>query len=574
MSQKKIKRQRTTPGDRKKEEITIVNGLSILKILKENWVFLALLLLGTVAIYFNSLKGNFVSDDYASIPQNPMVTSFTYMLSGLFVGMTNWFLATVFGIQNTVPYHILNLGFYLLALVAVFVFVYLIAGRRIATFSSLLFAVLPIHVEAVSWVSGKPYIITGFFILLAIIGFWQYLTTAKRNYLWLIIGGSILAFFTDRVRSFSILLIIFLLAISFLGKKGIKIDWKKVLLVMFGLGLIAVILMVPLISSRINSVNSGYNDSGSIFYDPFFQYPTAIAKYLQLVIFPFDLTLYHTMYILPVWLNWLIVLIYVTSCAYFWFKNRLVSFSLLFIFIATLPSMAPVKVSWLVAERYMFLGALGVCIIAAVVLSHLYNKSRALVMVILAMIASVYGYRIYMRNIDWSTNHNLWVNTCQVSPNSHNAWNNIGDDYDKLKDYTDAVKGFTQSTIVKPNYADAYHNRGNIFFKTGRLDLARDSYMTAIYYSPTLYHSYLSLTQIDLMEKRMDLAIQHAQKVTEIQPNDPQSWYVMGVVLAQVGNKEEAIKSMKNALLLNPNYSPAQQALSQLSQVPEPTTQK
>jgi tetratricopeptide (TPR) repeat protein len=132
----------------------------------------------------------------------------------------------------------------------------------------------------------------------------------------------------------------------------------------------------------------------------------------------------------------------------------------------------------------------------------------------------LYSARIFFRNIDWNTNHNLWVNTCQVSPNSHNAWNNIGDDYDKLASaettndgkltqYYNAIKGFTQSTVIKPNYADAYHNRANIFFKIGRLDLARDSYETAIYYSPNLYQTYLSLTQIDLMQNNLQLAYQH-----------------------------------------------------------------
>ena len=172
-----------------------------------------------------------------------------------------------------------------------------------------------------------------------------------------------------------------------------------------------------------------------------------------------------------------------------------------------------------------------------------------------------------MRNVDWQTNHNLWVNTCQVSSNSHNAWNNIGDDYDKLKDYANAIKGFTQSTIVKPNYADAYHNRANIFYKVGRLDLARESYNTALSFNPSLYQTYMSLIQIDLAEKKFDLALTHAQTAVQIQPNDPQPTYVLAVVYAQVGRTDEAEKILVNLLQQVPNYEPAKQALVQLKNI-------
>ena len=175
-----------------------------------------------------------------------------------------------------------------------------------------------------------------------------------------------------------------------------------------------------------------------------------------------------------------------------------------------------------------------------------------------------YGVTIYIRNINWKTNHNLWVNTCQVSPNSHNAWNNIGDDYDKLKDYPNAIKGFTQSVLVKPNYADAYHNRANILFKIGNLDLARESYEIALRFSPTLYQTYLSLTQIDLMQKRGDLALAHASKAVELQPNDLQSNYILGVVYAQTGKLNEAKSIFQKILTVYPGYQAAREALGQV----------
>ncbi|MCX6727069.1 MAG: tetratricopeptide repeat protein [Candidatus Shapirobacteria bacterium] len=350
----------------------------------------------------------------------------------------------------------------------------------------------------------------------------------------------------------------------YVGINRVRINWTKFILGTLVLSILFVIFAMPYIKYRIGVVNSGYNSSESVFYDPFFQYPTGISKYLQLLAVPVDLTLYHTMYTFPWQLNWFILLLYLATTIYFFFKDKRYFFALAFIIAAVLPSIMPVKVSWLVAERYMFLGSLGFCLFLGLIITDLWRYSKIIIGGVLGLLLVLFSIKVYIRNIDWQTNHKLWVNTCQVSPNSHNAWNNIGDDYDKLNDPTNAIKGFTQSTIVKPNYADAYHNRANIFFKIGRLDLARESYNVALNFSPELYQTYLSLTQIDLMEGKSDLALQHSQAALKLQPENPQAVYVVGVVYAQVGKLTEAETIFENLLKQIPDYQPAKQALQQL----------
>lgn len=566
MSQKKIKklRKQEVAIEIKKENVESIIGIR--EIIRKNWKFLATLLIGVFLLYANSLNGDFVSDDYASIPQETHITDFGYMAKRLITSLSNWVVAVTFGIVNTMPYHLLNLLTYLFICVFAFIFLSLITNQTTARWTTVLFVVLPIHVEAVSWISGKPYLFSAFFILLSLIFFIMFIKTKNKKYFWVFLVLLPLTFIAERVRSIALLLLSGLYLLVY-GQK--YVDKKKIwsfFYIALGLLVLAVLILSPLIMDRIQGVNSGYNASESIFYNPFFQYPTAIAKYLQLILVPVDLTLYHTMYIFPVWLNWVILIFYLSLLIYFFIKNKNVFFALAFIFLATAPSMAPVKVSWLVAERYMFLGSLGFCLFLFLITENLVKNKKSLVIFAFVSLISVFAIRTYLRNIDWQTNHNLWVNTVQVSPNSHNAWNNIGDDYDKLKQYENSVKGFSQSTVVKPNYADAYHNRANIFFKVNRLDLARESYDLALKYSPQLYQTYLSLTQIDLMEKRYDLAIKHAEEATKIQPNNPQSYYVLGIVNVQAGKIEEAKKIFTMLVNNVPNFKQAKDVLDQLNQ--------
>jgi tetratricopeptide (TPR) repeat protein len=543
---------------------------NFIKIIKENWLFLLLLCLGITILYLNSLRGDFVSDDYATIPQEPMIKNFSFMVEYL-PKFTNYLIAGVFGVGSPVPYHVFNLLVYLMLCVVGFVFSKLVFGDLVAKLGIIIFSIMPIHVETVSWISGKPYTIYSLFLLLSLSFLILYLKTKNiKNliYTFLYLG---LTIYSEKVRALGFIFIAFLLFISFKDELRINKDLLKKIAMYGTIGTIILVIAIwPFIKNRIDSVNSGYNLSESIYYNPFFQYPTSMAKYLQLMLVPTDLTLYHTMYILPVWLNWAILLTYLSGLIYFFFKDKKIFFALSFIFAATAPSMAPVKVSWLVAERYALLGSLGFAMFLGIILEKIEKKHLFVSVSLLAIIICFYSTRTFLRNIDWQTNHKLWVSTVQVSPNSHNAWNNIGDDYDKLGQYENAIKGFTQSTIVKPNYADAYHNRANIFFKANRLDLARDSYITALKYSPGLYQTYFSLTQIDLMEKRLDLAYEHASAVVKIQPNIPQTHYTLAVVLAQMGKLDESVKELQISLQLNPEFKVAKDLLNNIKSQTNP----
>ena len=566
MSQKKKKLERKIKKievNKDKIEFGDDKLIDFLGVVKKHWIFLVILLIGTFILFANGLNANFVSDDYATIPQNPNILDLGVAFK-IFnpVDISNSIIANIFGI-SPLPFHLYSLFLYFIFLIIAFVILESLFGEMVAKFSMVIFAVLPIHVEAVTWISGKPYLFIGITVLASFLAYINYLKTNNLKYLFYSLLFFLIGFLTDRPRPFSVFLVAGLYLL-YMNRREYWDRTKKLLPLIVAMSVLFLVIAWPYISSRINVVNSGYNVSESVFYNPFFQYPTGLAKYFQIMFFPADLTLYHTMYIFPVWLNWAILLIYFGSIGYFYFKDKRYFFALSFMLVAILPSMAPVKVSWLVAERYAFLPSLGFCLFLGLIITDLGRKYKLVSLIILAVIVFLYGVRTYLRNIDWQTNHKLWVNTCQVSPNSHNAWNNIGDDYDKLEQYENSIKGFTQSTVVKPNYADAYHNRANIFFKIGRLDLARYSYETALSFSPGLYQTYLSLTQIDLMEKKMDLALKHAAMSVQLQQENPQSWYVLAVVQGQAGLINDAKTSVKNALILDPNYQAARDLLTSI----------
>jgi protein O-mannosyl-transferase len=574
MSQKKYKRLRAM--EKKKEEekgsifAKIVSRESFLEIIKKNYLFLIILCVGVILLYLNAQNGHFVSDDYATISQNPMVTDIkdAFFHPVMFLNsmhISNWAISSIFGVSNPLAHHIANLISYLFFLVLSFALISKIFGNKLAYITSIIFSLHPVHVEAVSWISGRIYIFIGIYLLLSFMAFINYFETGKIKYIvWMIVFFA-LGYLNDWPRIFSFIPLVFLYLWYFGWDSKATIEKvKRFLPYLIGLLVIFSIIIIPHVVNRVKAVNGGYNFSDSIFYNPFFQYPTGIAKYLQLLWAPVDLTLYHTLYIFEAWFNWLIILLFLGIIFYFIKKDKRIVFALIFFLIVLAPSMAPVKVSWLVAERYIFTASLGFCLFLAILVDDLNIKVKNLGYILLVPVLCFYTVRVYLRNIDWQTNHNLWVRTVQYSWNSHNAWNNIGDDYDKLGQYENAIKGFGQSYAVKPNYADAYHNQSNIFFKIKRYDLARQGYEMAVSISPALYQSYISLTQVALYQGDLNGAWAYANKLLEAQPNNPQSYYVSGMVLLQAGKDDDGVAYLNKALEISPGYAPALNVLKQL----------
>jgi predicted Zn-dependent protease len=73
--------------------------------------------------------------------------------------------------------------------------------------------------------------------------------------------------------------------------------------------------------------------------------------------------------------------------------------------------------------------------------------------------------------------------------------------------------------------------------------------------------------QIDLNEKRYDLALAHAQQAIKIEPNNPQPPYVAAVTYAQMGDLQSAKTILNQMLISYPDFSQTSMALEQIKKM-------
>src|SRR5438094_4042071 len=156
-------------------------------------------------VFANSLPGAFVWDDEIQVVKNwrirslenlasAFTTAFWSFAGGESENQTNFYrpvqsitymLAYSMGGLSPAPYHALSLVYH----AAASVFVYLIGLELMfspaVTFAiAALFAVHPVHTEAVAWIAGIPDVACGAFYFAAVFIFLRYWRTGRKALLW------------------------------------------------------------------------------------------------------------------------------------------------------------------------------------------------------------------------------------------------------------------------------------------------------------------------------------------------------------------------------------------------------
>jgi|WetSurMetagenome_2_1015567.scaffolds.fasta_scaffold24118_3 protein O-mannosyl-transferase len=490
-------------------------------------VFIFLFLLVFVA-YFNSLGNDFVSDDIAGIKNNPNLKDISYFYStpiGIFQRIEYFFISKTFG-MNPMMFRIPNILFHFASVVTLYALVNVLYSKKsVALIAATIMAVHPILIESVGWISGAPYVQFGFFLFFTVFLYIIYSDDKKKKY-WPLLMFFVAVMQMERNLVLPIMLLFYELSQGTLGFK-----WKK-LIPYFALDLIFIVLTLSKIGERVSAISAvNYQDNSGL-YNPLQQIPIAISSYLKLMLWPDKLSLYQTEMSFSTAQFTLILiafLIFLGIVLYGWKKNRPVFFWLSFFIISLLPTLTPFKIAWIVAERYVYIGSIGIFIVTAMFFGWLIEKAgekgknyKKYAYSIFAIIIIALTIRTIVRNIDWKNEDHLWVATARVSPSGPNIHNNMGDVYARNGNLEKAAEEFSKSIQINPNYGDAYHNLANTYKSMGKADLAIENYNKALSINPNIWQSYQNLAGIYYELGDMKKAEENMQQAVKINPNNPE----------------------------------------------------
>src|SRR3989338_6797944 len=473
--------------------------------IKDNqWQLIGLVLL-VIAAYGNSLDNAFVSDDIYAIVNDPELNSWSFIGKNWLNFIQPFVYVLITKVFGKVPFyfHLVNLSGHILAVTAAYLLIELLINKRVAFLASLLLAVHPLSTEAVTWISGGPYSWHAGFLLLSLWGLVKATQGEKKFYVF-----SCLSFLIS-LQTFNRSLVMVGIAVILLWVLGqLRKNWK-LLIAPTVMALIYVRKIFSRTPDQFNGLVNNYNNHAS-FTNPLIQIPIAITEYFKLILWPINLTLYHSelFYTKVGYLVSLgVFLLFMAALGYTAVKKRMVFFWLMFFVIVLSPTLTPFGFGWIVAERYAYLASLGIYAVVGMGISRLMTKKgwEKTVIAIVAIAIILLFIRTLVRNRDWQDQDHLWLAAERTSPSSQQNHNNLGDLYSRRGDLKQAEWHFKKAIEINPSYADAMHNLANTYVMMGKFEEAIKLYEDALKNKPSLWQS----------QRQLEAVKEHLKSVTK-----------------------------------------------------------
>jgi len=127
----------------------------------------------------------------------------------------------------------------------------------------------------------------------------------------------------------------------------------------------------------------------------------------------------------------------------------------------------------------------------------------------------------------------------------------------KCTDPEKALEYLNEAIKLKPDYAEAYNNRGNVYGDLGQHKQAIEDYNEAIRLKPDYAMAYNNrgVTYRDFGQNQR--AIEDYNEAIRLNPNDAMAYNNRGVTYRDLGQNQQAIENYNEAIRLKPDYAMA-----------------
>lgn len=193
--------------------------------------------------------------------------------------------------------------------------------------------------------------------------------------------------------------------------------------------------------------------------------------------------------------------------------------------------------------------------------------------VIVAAIIIVLSWGAFVQTSYWKNSETLWTHTLAVTTNNDMAHRCLGDLLLRRGELESAISHFEEALEIRSRTAAAHYNLGGALIENtlgaalagkGRLSEAIGHYENAMKLRPDYGDPYLNLGSVLFQQGRTDEAIAQWQKAVATQPNDAGFHTILGNAFLQRGLQKDAIAEYEHAARISPHDPKSRNSLAWL----------
>ncbi len=530
---------------------------------------LSLVIFLTLVLYWPSFQFDFVNfDDQVYVLNNTFVQSpsFKSLLDGSETGnfhpltMLTLRLDQVIGGGQASVFHVTNVLWHLLntALVYFLVSKMLPHVRGGAFFVALMFGIHPMHIESVAWISSRKDVVYGFFFLLSILSYWEYLEVKKK---WLMVVTLISAILSFLGKPASIVLPLVLGVVHYLKKE--RIIWRELLpigLLLLGSTAIGMVTLQLQSGKSINDLET----YSLIERGMFALY--GIGFYVVKSIVPVGLSPMHPYPSLDGlgtfnFIGFLFFgIVFLVGMGVMAKKNKWILFSGGLFLLGLILTLQLVSIGRaIVSERYTYIAYVGLFFLLVVVFNSLqFIKTNN---VKLYALSGVLGLPFFLLSVqylkNWQNSETLWSKAILENSEDWYAYIGRGNYYEEQRLFDQALIDFQRAVSVAPERDEVYYNLGDLQFKLGNVGDAITTYSSALNLNPMNSKAYVNRGQFYVSENKGDLALTDFNYAIQLDPSAVQAYINRGNLYLLSGDRIQATIDFTKAIELDPLSSSA-----------------
>ncbi len=470
---------------------------------------------------------------------------------------------------HSFPMHVFNLVFHLINILLVFRFIdLLIKNKNIALIIALIFAIHPMNVEAVSWISARSSSMYTCFYLFALIAYLKYLGENKTKY---IIYAALFFIVSLFCKAQAVTLPVVMLLLDFYFNReifSVKVLLEKVpfflLSITFG---IVTLLDKDTMSNITSGMVNTYNP-----LDIFFIVCHSMVFYVFKFFLPVNLC---SIYVYPPKAGAMLPMTYYLSAIvfigllYLLFKFRknkevVLGAGLFLITIAINIQLIPSRL-FEVTDRYGYFPYLGLSLLILFYINHLketnrikYTNYKPYFIIALLCYGVFFSFAVYSRNTVWQNDDTLMTDIIKKNPQSeylYRAYGNRGFYYKRTNRPQEAISDFTEAIKLKPDDSRNYFNRALTYMLMNDNGNATADFTEAIKLDPKQPLLYANRTQTRLLMKDTAGSIADAEQCIRLDSTNVDSYNTLATIEYARQQYDKSEQHLTAAITSNPKFA-------------------